>query len=73
MAHVTLCRGRNMGSRFGQGILRNIATIVAGRTVTRGGRTRGASMIHRRRIERRGVGVAGVTLRCGWNMVTRLA
>lgn len=47
MANIALSCSRNMRRRLGQGILRNIGSIVASRAISSSQRTSGTRMVHR--------------------------
>ena len=66
MAAITLRGGGNVSQRLGQSIDAAKAATVATRTGTAGAR-----MIHLRASKRRGVFMAGITLRCCRKMANR--
>ena len=64
---------RYMVARFGLGIYCNITAVMTCRAVARCDRSGSAGMAHGSRRKGRGVAMAGIALRRGWNMRAWLA
>lgn len=73
VAGVALRRSRNVSRRFSQGVGCQIRPVMTTRTVGGSSRPGGIAVAHGRRRKSGGIGVAGIALRRGRNMIGRLA
>ena len=68
VAGIALRGGGNMVGRFSQGVDRDITTAMASGAIAGSEWPGSAGMTHRRRHKIRGVSMAGIALRGGWDM-----
>lgn len=73
VAGIALCCSRHVGRRFSTGVDCSKASVMTTRAVAVSRRPGCAAMVHGRRSKGAGAGVAGITLRSGWDMVGWLA
>ena len=73
MAGIALRGGGNMVRRFSQSVYRDITTAMASGAIARSQWPSSAGMAHGSRRKGRGVSMAGIALRGGWDMRARLA
>ena len=64
---------RDMVARFGLGICCNITAVMACRAIASCNRPSSTGMAHGSRCKGRGVAMAGIALRGGWDVRARLA